>query len=334
MPDDDSPATGNAMGEGPRPFGRILRAQLHAAIQVRHYSQRTDWSWIRRFVLFHDKRHPRQLGGREITRFLEHLATEQRVSESTQNQALCALLFLYERVLETPFPQLEDLVRAKRPQKLPTVLSRASVSRVLDAMSGVTRLMASLLYGSGLRLTECCQLRVKDIDFSRREILVRRGKGHKDRVTVLPAQLEDALRDHLAARKVQHQADQSVDAGWVALPNALLRKMPWAANEWPWQWVFAASRYHQDSETGQTRRHHLHPSTLQKAIRAAAISSGLGQRVSAHTLRHSFATHLLESGQDIRTIQELLGHQSVKTTMIYTHVLNRGGLGVRSPLDY
>ena len=267
------------------------------------------------------------------------LATDLKVSAATQNQALCALVFLYHHVLETEIERMDGLVRAKRSVHLPVVLTPGEARAVLLRMTGVTKLMGWLLYGSGLRLMECCRLRVKDVDFDRREITVRDGKGRKDRVTVLPDGLIEPLRQHLVFVKEQHERDMLSGQGSVELPDAIDRKFPRAAWEWPWQWVFPATRFYRVAETphggtaGHQRRHHLHESVLQRAVREAALGSGVPKRVSCHTMRHSFASNLLDSGSDIRTIQELLGHVDVSTTMIYTHVLNRGGRGVRSPLD-
>jgi integron integrase len=319
-----------------------LLDRVRLATRVRHYSRRTERAyvgWTRRYVLFHQKRHPSEMGAAEVGTFLNHLATERKVSAATQNQALCALVFLYRHVLDMEIAQMDGLVRAKRPVHLPVVLTPGEAAAVLRKMTGVTSLMGALLYGSGLRLLECCRLRVKDIDFERREITIRDGKGRKDRVTVLPAHLVDPLRAHLVVVRKQHESDRRNGRGSVELPDALERKLPRAAWEWPWQWVFPATRFYLSTETprggtaGQQRRHHLHESVLQRAVREAALASGIPKRVSCHTMRHSFATSLLESGSDIRTIQELLGHTDVSTTMIYTHVLNRGGRGVRSPLD-
>ncbi|HNT78227.1 MAG TPA: integron integrase, partial [Anaerolineae bacterium] len=301
----------------------------------KHYALRTEEAyvdWIRRFILFHHKRHPREMGAAEITAFLTHLAVVDNVAASTQNQALAALLFLYREVLQQDIGPVEP-VRAKKPQRLPVVLTREEVRQVLNQMQGTHQLMAKLLYGTGMRLMECVRLRVKDVDFARREILVRDGKGEKDRVTMLPESIIPALQAHLERVRQLHQRDLADGYGAVYLPYALERKYPNAAREWGWQYVFPASRISADPRTGAKRRHHTDESGLQKAVRAAAKAAGIVKPVGPHTFRHSFATHLLESGQDIRTVQELLGHADVKTTMIYTHVLNRGPLGVRSPLD-
>jgi integron integrase len=320
----------------PAPPPRRLLDQVHDAIRARHYSRRTERAyagWIRRFVLFHGKRHPEEMGEPEVTAFLSHLATRRRVSASTQNQALSALLFLYRVVLRRDLAWLDELVRAKRPARVPTVLSRSEVAALLAELDGVVRLVASLLYGAGLRLLEAMRLRVKDVDFERGEITVRDGKGRKDRVTLLPAAAREPLRRHLEQVRRQHERDAARGRGCVALPDALARKYPGAAGEWGWQWVFPATSHYRDRETGQLRRHHLHESVIQRAVKEAARRARLTKPATCHTLRHSFATHLLEAGYDIRTIQELLGHADVSTTMIYTHVLNRGGRGVRSPLD-
>lgn len=313
-----------------------LLDQVREAIRTRHYSPRTETAylhWIRRFILFHHKRHPDQLGAPDVGTFLTHLATVHQVSASTQNQALSALLFLYGEVLGRPLDDFGEVVRAKRPARLPEVLTRDEVAVVLRELSGVCGLMASLMYGSGLRLLECCRLRIKDVDLSRCEVVVREGKGDRDRVTMLPRALRASIEHHLAGVRVQHDADLRAGFGSVVLPSALAVKYPRAPWEWSWQWVFPATRHYRDELTGVRRRHHLHESVVQRAFTEAVRRARLSKRASCHTLRHSFATHLLEDGYDIRTIQELLGHRDVATTMLYTHVLNRGGRGVRSPLD-
>ena len=309
---------------------------VRMTIRSRHYSRRTEKSyvgWIKRFILFHGKRHPRDMGEGEITAFLSHLATKKRVSASTQNQALSAILFLYREVLKIDLDWLDRLVRAQRPRRLPTVLTRDEVRAILDRMHGTPWMMASLLYGAGLRLLECARLRIKDIEFVRMEIVVRDGKGRKDRITLLPRGLKRSLIEHLSRVRLQHKRDLQAGHGSVALPYALMRKYPNASRDWAWQWVFPATRYYIDSITGERRRHHLHESVLQRAVKEAVRAAGISKPATCHTLRHSFATHLLERGYDIRTIQELLGHSDVNTTMIYTHVLNSGGRGVKSPLD-
>jgi len=319
----------------PTPKLRLLD-RVRVEIRRRNLSPRTEEAyvaWVRRYILFHEKRHPADMGEAEIARFLSGLATQGRVSASTQNQALSALLFLYQEVLGGRLDWMKGIVRAKRPERLPVVLTRAEVRAILDRLQGDCWLMASLLYGAGLRLMECARLRVKDIDFSRNEITVRDGKGGKDRVTLLPARLRDPLAAHLDRVRRTHQADLAHGAGHVELPGALARKYPNAGREWAWQWVFPATRFYRDPATGHRRRHHLHESVLQRTVKDAVRQAGLTKPATCHTLRHSFATHLLEGGYDIRTIQELLGHSDVSTTMIYTHVLNRGGRGVRSPLD-
>jgi integron integrase len=315
---------------------RRLLDRVRDAVRARHYSPRTEeayLAWIRRFILFHGKRHPASMGAPEVAAFLTDLATARRVSASTQNQALSALLFLYGDVLDRPLDALVGLVRARRPTRVPLVLSRDEVKAVLAHLRGPVWLIASLLYGSGLRLLECLELRVKDVDLHMRELTVRDGKGRKDRVSLVPLALDTALRGQLQDVAAQHVLDVRAGAGSVALPDALVRKYPRAAWEPGWQWVFPATRFYIDPDTGQRRRHHLHESMVQRAVKEAVRAAGLTKPASCHTLRHSFATHLLEAGYDIRTIQELLGHSDVATTMIYTHVLNRGGRGVRSPLD-
>ena len=313
-----------------------LLDRVRAAIRARQYSPRTEKAyvfWIKRYIFFHGRKHPDGMGAGEVTQFLSGLATRQRVSASTQNQAFSALLFLYRVVLGRELAGLQETTRARRPPRVPLVLSHAEVDAILTRLQGTVRLMASLMYGAGLRLLECARLRVKDVDFARNEITVRDGKGRKDRVTLLPARLAEPLRVHLEQVRRQHHADLQAGVGSVALPDALDRKYPRAAWEWGWQWVFPAKRFYVDGSSGLRRRHHLHETVVQRAFSEAVRRSGVAKPASCHSLRHSFATHLLEDGYDIRTIQELLGHSDVATTMIYTHVLNRGGRGVRSPLD-
>lgn len=323
-------------GEQPIPPGDRLLDRLKAALRARGYSPRTQKAyglWVRRFVRHHGMRHPERLGVDEINAFVTYLGTEQNVAASTQNQALCALLFLYRHVLGRPIRDRGTLVRARSSERLPVVLTRDEVRRVLAHMSGDTRLMASLLYGSGLRLTECLGLRVQDIDVEARTLHVRDGKGAKDRTTMIPVSLVSALRAHMERVAALHAADLAAGYGQVELPNALARKYPSAPREWGWQWVFPQRSRWRDVRTGAQGRHHCDPSILQRAVRDAVRRAQLTKRASCHTFRHSFATHLLEDGVDIRTIQTLLGHKDLKTTMIYTHVLHLGPAGVRSPLD-
>lgn len=324
--------------EAPPPVPRPPRLldRVRAAVRARHYSRRTEKtyvSWVRRYILFHGKRHPAEMGALELTRYLSSLAIDGNVAASTQNQALSALLFLYREVLDQDVPWLDDVVRAKRPVRLPVVLTRDEVRSVIRRLHGTPRLMAILMYGSGLRLLECARLRVQDVDFQRHQIVVRGGKGDKDRVTTLPSIVSSELTRHLEFVKKQHDRDLRASAGWVELPWALARKYPNAGREWAWQWVFPATRFYVDRATGQRRRHHLHESVVQRAVKDAVRHAGIPKRATCHTLRHSFATHLLEDDRDIRTVQELLGHRDVSTTMIYTHVLNRGPAGVQSPAD-
>ncbi|WP_370308313.1 integron integrase [Sinimarinibacterium flocculans] len=313
-----------------------LLDRLREAIRVRHYSLSTERAycdWVRRFILFHEKRHPQELGAVEVTAFLSHLAVGRNVSPSTQNQAKAAILFLYRHVLELQLPWLDEVVQAKPRQRLPVVLTENEVRRLLLAMSGVSGLIASLLYGTGLRLQEALCLRVKDVELQRREVAVRQGKGGKDRVTVLPENLVLPLRQQMASSKALHDADLSAGFGHVWLPDALAVKYPQAARAWGWQFVFPSRQLSTDPRSGVVRRHHIQPDTVQRSIATAAHRVRIAKPCSPHVLRHSFATHLLQAGYDIRTVQELLGHSDVSTTMIYTHVLNRGGRGVVSPLD-
>lgn len=307
-------------------------------LRSRHYSDRTEAAyvgWIRRYVRFCGLRHPRELGIGDVRAFLTHLAATDRLAQSTVSQARAAILFLYREVLELPMPGVEQLPRGRRPTRLPVVLTRSEVGVVLGRMTGAPALVAWLLYGSGLRLQEALTLRIKDLDLERGEVRLRRGKGAKDRVTVLPRVVVAPLGRHLERVRQLHRRDlaDGAEGGRVVLPGALARKYPNAAVSWGWQWVFPATRRYRDRDTGRAVRHHLHPSVVQRAVTGAVREVGLAKRATCHTLRHSFATHLLESGADIRTVQELLGHRDVSTTMIYTHVLNRGGLGVRSPAD-
>jgi integron integrase len=305
-------------------------------MRLRHFSPNTIQAyldWIRRYIRFHGRKHPRTLGAPAVTAFLTDLAVRRRVSASTQNQALAALLFLYQEVLGEPPALLKDVVHAKRPARRPTVLSRAEVRAVLSAMEGPPQLIVLLIYGSGLRLHEACSLRVKDVDFDRGLIVVRQGKGGRDRLTMLPNVVVKPLLEHLERAAQLHRRELAARRGYVALPDSFARKSPAAARSWSWQWVFPATRGYKDPATGHWVRHHLHDTVVQRAVAAAAHRAGMTKRVTTHTFRHSFATHLLEAGYDIRTIQELLGHKDVSTTMIYTHVLNQGASGVTSPVD-
>lgn len=306
-------------------------------IRVKHYSIRTETSyvqWIKRFILFHNKRHPREMGAPEVEAFLTHLAVVGDVSASTQNQALSALLFLYREVLGVDLPWLDNVTRAKRPQRLPVVLTREEVRAILAEMDGVYGLLARLLYGTGMRLMEVMRLRVKDVEFARGEIVVRDGKGAKDRVTMLPQSVKADLQAHLGRRRALFEQDLAAGKAGVYLLDALAVKYPNAPLEWAWQYVFVSGSFSTDPRSGAVRRHHLDEKLLQRAMKRAVVAAGVAKLATPHTLRHSFATHLLERGQDIRTIQALLGHKDVATTMIYTHVLNKGGRGVVSPLDF
>ena len=313
-----------------------LLDQVRGKIRLKHYSIRTEQAyvdWIKRFILHFGKRHPRELGAADVEAFLTHLAVAGNVAASTQNQAKSALLFLYREVLETELPWLDNVERARAPKRLPVVLTRDEVHAVLSRLSGTHWLIASLLYGAALRIMEALRLRVKDVEFSRKEILVRDGKGFKDRVTMLPAALAAPLADHLKRVKALHEQDLAAGRGAVYLPYALERKYPGSARDWGWQYVFPSANLAEDPRSGIERRHHLQDQAVQRAMRQAVRDAGVDKPATPHTLRHSFATHLLEGGYDIRTVQELLGHADVSTTMIYTHVLNKGGRGVTSPLD-
>ena len=318
------------MGE-PRLLDRVRRE-----IRVRHYSIRTESSyvdWIRRFIIFHGKRHPKELGASEVAAFLTYLAVERQVAPSTQAQAESAILFLYRVVLNVALPWLDDVVAASNPRRLPVVLTVSEVRTVLEQMNGSVGLVCSLLYGTGMRLIEGLRIRVKDVEFSRREILVRDGKGGKDRVTVLPENLILPLQQQISRARALHQRDVAEGFGTVWLPGALDVKYQGAAQQWGWLWVFPSAVRSAAPRTGKIHRHHLNEASVQKVMSLAAKRAGIVKPCSPHVLRHSFATHLLQSGYDIRTVQELLGHSDVSTTMIYTHVLNRGGRGIRSPLD-
>ena len=314
-----------------------LLDQMRGALRRKHYSLRTEEAylgWVRRFILFHGKQHPASLGEEHVGQFLTHLAAENDVAASTQNQALAALLFLYAQVVERPLERISGIAPARRPVRLPTVLTQAEARALLGAMTGEYRLAAELLYGAGLRLLECLRLRIKDVDLARLHITVREPKGGRDRMTTLPVSTVPRLREQIAQARILHESDLAAGGGEVWLPGALARKYPRAAREWGWQWVFPARSLSIDPRGGARRRHHAGEKNLQNAVKSAARQAGIVKRVSPHTLRHSFATHLLEAGYDIRTVQELLGHKDVSTTMIYTHVLNRPGvLPVRSPLD-
>jgi integron integrase len=313
-----------------------LLDQVKRCIRDKHYSLRTEEAyiyWIRWFIRFHKLRHPAEMGASEVKLFLSYLSNDRNVAVSTHRQALCALVFLYKQVLETEFPWLEDLQRPTRPPKLPVVLTPAEVQSVFANMGGVYQLIAKLLYGTGMRLMECMTLRVKDVDFGRREITIREGKGFKDRVTMLPISLVPAMKEQLNLAKKYFDADRLNGRPGVMLPNALEKKYPKAGQQWGWFWVFPANHESTDPRSGIVRRHHLYEHTVQRHIKQAVAATGITKPATTHTLRHSFATHLLEAGYDIRTVQELLGHSDVSTTMIYLHVLNRGGRGVVSPID-
>jgi integron integrase len=313
-----------------------LLEQVVIVARLRHLSRRTEKAYkhfIKQFILFHNKRHPREMGADEIRDFLSHLAVDKNVSASTQNVGLAALLFLYRDVLMLPLERIENVTRARVSRRLPVVFTKQEVAAVLSHLSGTTHLVAALMYGAGLRLMECLRLRIKDLDFYYNQITVRQGKGDKDRITMLPVSLKEKLREHLSRVKLLHQRDLSSGFGAVSLPHALAKKYPNAATEWAWQYVFPAHQLAKDPSDGKIKRHHIHDTVIQRAVKRAVSTAVSSKRGTCHTFRHSFATHLIEDGYDIRTVQELLGHKDVRTTMIYTHVLNRGGRGVRSPLD-
>jgi len=313
-----------------------LLDQVRLSIRRKHYSHRTEQSyiyWVRYYIRFHQMRHPIEMRETEVKHFLNHLANSRKVSASTQNQALCAILYLYREVLESPLELVKGVDRARRTKNLPVVLSRSEVRSILQNLDGVYWLLASLLYGTGMRITEALHLRINDVDFDYSQITVRKGKGDKDRITLLPERLREPLSRHIACVKDLHERDIEAGYGYTWLPYALDRKFPNADREWIWQYVFPSTCRSPDQSDGVIRRFHMSPKTLQHAMRRAVQRSGIPKRAGCHTLRHSFATHLIEDGYDIRTVQELLGHKNVKTTQIYTHVLNKGGRGVRSPLD-
>lgn len=328
----DNTSSENTSNSGPR-----LLDQVRDCLRVKHYSSRTETAyvqWIKRFILFHNKRHPLDMGKPEVEAFLTSLAVDRNVSAATQSQALSALLFLYKEVLAQPLPWLDEVTRVTRPARLPTVLTQQEVQQLIAQISEpLPGLIVRLLYGTGMRVLECLRLRIKDVDFQRAEIVVREGKGNKDRVTMLPQGLVEPLRAQIAFVKAQHEADLEIGQGEVWLPDALAIKYPNAAHSFGWQYVFPAAGFSKDPRSGAIRRHHFDEKRIQRTVKKATLAAGIHKPASPHTLRHSFATHLLEGGYDIRTVQELLGHADVSTTMIYTHVLNRGGRGVVSPLD-
>ena len=333
---DDSFRPGSTAGPGDTPRGPRLLDCVRRTARARHLAASTEKAyvhWAKRYVLFHRKRHPLEMGEREVNEFLTHLAVNAHVAASTQNQALAGLLFLYDDVLGRPLDRLTGVVRAKRPTRLPTVLTVDEVRAVLKCLSGDRWLVGMLLYGGGLRLLEALRLRVKDVDLDRAEMTIREAKGNKDRITVLPECVRKPLAQHLERQRRIHAVEVGEGRGRVALPHAYARKNPGAETAWAWQWVFPSPQYYRDRETSISYRHHLHESVMQRSVREAVLRSGITKRATSHTFRHSFATHLLQEGYDIRTVQDLLGHVDVKTTMIYTHVLNRGGKGVRSPAD-
>lgn len=326
----------SALGLFERAGAPLLYDRIVEVLRSRHYSPKTEKAythWIGRYLRFHGATHPRRLREDDVNGFLSDLAITQNVASSTQNQALAAILFLYQHVLDQPLDRIEGVVRARKPARLPVVMSRAEARTVLSLIDGVPSLVCRLLYGSGTRISEALSVRVKDLDLDRGELLIRDGKGGRDRPTMLPRSLSEPLQRHLRRVRTQHERDLAAGLGRAPMPTALARKYPKADREWGWQWVFPASSHYSDRVTGIRHRHHLHESVVQKAVRSAVMRADIGKHITAHTFRHSFATHLLEDGYDIRTVQELLGHASVRTTQIYTHVLNRGGHGVRSPLD-
>ena len=330
------PPTSTPLGLFPDRPQPLLYHRVVEVLRAHHYSRRTEKAyvrWIKRFLLFRNRIHPRHLCESDVNAFLTDLAIQGDVAASTQNQALAAVLFLYERVLEQPLDRIEGVVRARKPKRLPVVLTKDEVAQVIGLLTGVPRRVVSLQYAGGLRVLEALRLRVKDLDFERAELTIREGKGDKDRRTLFPEFLHAPMRSHLEGIQAQHQHDLEQGLGRVPLPTALARKFLHAEREWIWQWVFPASSHYVDQQTGTHYRHHYHESNIQKAVKNASREAGLSKRATTHTFRHSFATHLLEDGYDIRTVQELLGHKDVKTTMIYTHVLNKGGRGVRSPLE-
>jgi integron integrase len=327
----DQPAEAASAQATPR-----LLEQVRSHIRTRHYSLRTERcyvGWVRRYVHFHGLRHPRELSAEHVAAFLSALANERQVSASTQNQALAAILFLYKDVLCVDLPWMDGIVRARRPKRLPVVLTRSEAHAALGRMEGTAGLIAKLMYGTGMRLMECLQLRIKDIELVRREVIVRQGKGAKDRITMFPASLVEEMSQHLAAVRLTYRRDVLAGIAGVELPDAYAVKNPSAATDWAWFWCFPQDHLSVDPRSGVKRRHHAYGQTFQRALKRAARAAGIVKPISSHTLRHSFATHLMEAGYDIRTVQELLGHKDVSTTMIYTHVLNRGGRGVVSPLD-
>lgn len=327
--------TGRKLTNPPKTKPKLLD-QVRAIIRAKHYSYRTEESyvnWIKRYIIFHNKRHPQKMGENEINQFLTHLAVNRKVSASTQNQALCAIIFLYKHVLKIDIDDLGEMVWAKKPKRLPMVFSKPEAEKGLEQLSGMKWIMANLLYGSGLRLNECLQLRVCDIDFDYKQITVRNTKGNKDRVTMLPEKVIDPLKSHLQKVKNLHEKDIKDGYGSVFLPYALERKYPKAGKEWKWQYIFPATQISTDPRSGIRRRHHIYETVLQKAVKTAIRKSGITKHAGCHTFRHSFATHLLERGENIRTIQELLGHKDIKTTQIYTHIVDINKLGIKSPAD-